>query len=389
MANLPSDFDWQGSPSHLELLSKFMKPHDANNVATWWLWKQILKEDAMGAIQRFLQQGLLIDATLSESLNVVFTAAQLKKILKEHGLKQTGSKEELSDRLAEAHIIDARNLLGRALVVKCSIGALEMVSEFEQRRQNWLGRIKLQTYNALLKGETKEAYRLRVQFNREFPESQIRVGPLQSELIDSLLTSHPTVLDPISLEHLTALRAATGMSILWNDEFAQTWLPTDFVTHLRNAEVASNFLKANARIKNDLRRVGDRPWSSKISLEFNSGDVDSCDQCVGLHGQTFTVADMPELPMRNCTSDTGCNCYIRPVYDFQTQTSFIHLSEGSEEVSEQDARDGEHISIQADPTSTGVRSPVLRLMQLKQLLDQQLITHDEYEQKKKEILSAL
>jgi len=95
MPKLPTSFDWRKSPAHIDLLGKFVKPRDIAQVMNWQYLKDTIKENTKEAIGRFIQDGALVICELDEILDCAFTASELKKMAREQGLKQTGTKVEL------------------------------------------------------------------------------------------------------------------------------------------------------------------------------------------------------------------------------------------------------------------------------------------------------
>jgi len=106
MPPLPEDFDWRQSRAHVKLLSHFVKPRDEAQVLGWQFVREGLKEKTKSALERFRREGCLVPATVEESLDCLFTAAELKAALKKVGAKQTGAKAELIERLVATSITD-------------------------------------------------------------------------------------------------------------------------------------------------------------------------------------------------------------------------------------------------------------------------------------------
>jgi hypothetical protein len=67
MAKLPSNFYWKDSASHFDLLLAFDKPRDITQVLDWDWPRRTLGEKTETAVERFIQEGLLIPASLEES----------------------------------------------------------------------------------------------------------------------------------------------------------------------------------------------------------------------------------------------------------------------------------------------------------------------------------
>ena len=146
------------------------------------------------------------------------------------------------------------------------------------------------------------------------------------EKINFVISSSPNVLGKLRQNQLDTLREATCLSILWYyDELSESWLPDDFETHLSSNTTAINYLKCNAEMRKNLAKC--QRYTDKVKLTFSKVDVDSCELCKKLKNQVFDLKNFPELPLENCTSQTGCKCEIEEVYDEQDTiaVSYTHL----------------------------------------------------------------
>jgi hypothetical protein len=72
----------------------------------------------------------------------------------------------------------------------------------------------------------------------------------------------------------------------------------------------------------------------------------------------FPIEEIPELPMESCISESGCKCTVESVYDSEQPAA-----------KREDAFD--------------------RLVQLKKMLDSGLITEQEFQEKRSQILAGL
>lgn len=372
MAKLPADFDWRKSPAHIDLLSKFVKARDIAQVMDWQYLKDTIRENTKDAIERFIRDGALVPCELEESLDRVFTAAQLKKMLKEHGLKQSGAKEELIERLVEADRSGMQKLVSRLQIMKCSGDALALIEQHENEKQRDLESAKQQSHNALLNNEPKEAYRIFVSFNRKYNSPDFPSNPYEVGELEAILSSCPKVLGAMTPSDLRSLQAATCMAKLWYGEPATNWLPDGFTTGLKNSQIAVNYLARHAEFKHSVMTSSE--YCKRFKIVFEPNDIDSCDLCLALNGKEFDKNHLPELPFQNCTSDTGCMCRIESVFD-DADDGLITITFDTED------DEGDEI------VENG--NAVARLKQLKELLDNGLISQAEFDTKKAEILSRI
>jgi hypothetical protein len=349
----------------MELLRVFAKPHDVNHILTWQTIRQTLGESTEDAIERFVRAGVLIPATLEESLSVIFQVAELKKLLKERGVKQSGNKSELVEKLIDTDRIGAEKLLAKHRVMKCSESILSMLENQKIEKAREFEYTQKQSFELLQSGNAKEAYRIYAKFQKKY-SSTFYASSYEVEELQYVLSSCPAVLGNLTAESKRLLQAAAGMKILWREDKAEYWLPENFTTNIGDNRRAINYLIRNAGFRKIIE--GKEEFPHKVRINFQDGDIESCQLCLKLKDKVFAKDKVPELPMIGCTSETGCMCDLD-----------IYFEDDDNDFSEND-------EIEVD----GIEDdPVKKLKILKQLLDEGLITQAEYNDKKKEILSRL
>jgi len=257
--------------------------------------------------------------------------------------------------------------------MQCSEQAVESVAHYEKNKQQALDSSKQQSYEALSSGNAKEAYRIYVAYHRQYTDPEFPSTPYEVERLQLILSSCPGALKELSPSSLKSLRSAVCMAALWHDESAMAWLPDGFSTPLKSNQVAANYLTRNAELKGRLSSYGS--FAKKVRVVFDPNDIDSCELCMALNGKVFDIEDFPELPLENCTSETGCQCDIEYIYDDDEDGELFRIAfmEEEDDLDERFERE----------------DPVTKLRQLKEMLDSDLITEAEYQKKKEEILSRM
>jgi hypothetical protein len=256
-------------------------------------------------------------------------------------------------------------------VMKCSPMALELVSEYEKKKQLALDTAKKQSFDALKSNDPKNAYKIYAIYQKTYVTPTFESNSYQVEELINVLKSQPKILSTVSRENLMLLKAIAGMHLLWRDEFIETLSSSDNLSGLRNDRVAINYIIAHTRIHESIDRC--KEYAKQVKIEFASGDIDSCELCQALNGKVFDIDKVPELPMIGCTSDTGCKCHIDSIFEEidDNGLSFkIHIDDDGDEEDDESKL-------------------ITKLRQLKQMLDEKLITEIDYEKKKAEILSEL
>jgi hypothetical protein len=337
----------------------------------WQYLKKTLGEPTKLAIDRFIAEGTLMPCTLQESIGKLLTVAELKELLKERGLRLSGRKADLVDRLIEADKATAEEMVGKRRLMKCSHKALELLEAFEEERKAAEAEAKGSAHRFLMERNVRDAYREYVQYTRRYRSQDLVSSPHQAEELEITLSASPDALSDLDASVIAHLQAAVAMSKLWYDEDPLRWLPESFPADVISPKIAVSYLTRAAEFK---RRVSQAcEYGSKVRIVFSPYDVDSCGLCKKYDSKEFSHTDFPDLPLRGCTSETGCMCELETVWE--DAGPVVEFAFGMEEI------DREEIA----PS----RDPVGRLQKLKEMLDLGLISQDEYDQKKDEILGEL
>lgn len=399
--------EWTKSAAHIRLLSQFSKPHSRKRVAQYQYLSHELKEDADQAIQRFVDNGMLIQPKLGEAIIALFNKPPIEEMLRKHNLKAVGDKAQLVARLVEQVPEVAQLMVGEHDLLICSPEAAAFLERWEQDQRDAIKAAKEQSFSSLLLSDGKKAYKAYVDYHRQYssPEMYSGGGYLAEEM-EAILNGEPELLKHLNDRDKKHLRAATCMRKLWREEAPSRWLPEDFSTKFEDGEVASNLLATYGEIQH---RIGKANKTDKFQILFDTYDVDSCEICRKLDGKIFTVGELPELPDSKCTSRNGCRCDIHYYWggenidseheeDFESDetgdgesnrrgisvdlSEWIDLVSLEQLISEQvDQYIKENIQLALDPLA--------RLRSVKQMLDEELITTEEYETARQRILGRI
>ncbi|MGA3373586.1 MAG: SAP domain-containing protein [Terracidiphilus sp.] len=97
----PADDNWRTSEGHQILLLYFTSPNGINSLPRSYNWADLLDESVESAVQRLVRDGGL--RTITDAKWRIMHgrgAAELKAMCRSTGLKVSGSKEELAERIA-------------------------------------------------------------------------------------------------------------------------------------------------------------------------------------------------------------------------------------------------------------------------------------------------
>jgi len=370
MPKLPANFNWKESVFHIQLLEEFSKPSNISRVLKRDFMQEILGEKIEDAIERFVRDGALVPANLEESLDTILLATHVKKMLQERGLRISGSKAVLIDRLIDGDRNSAEKIAKQHRILKCSETALALLEKRKGEKAEEFENARNQSFELLKGGNAKEAYKVYAKYQKKYLYG-FEARSFDVEEIQSVLLSCPLVLGNLTTENQKWLQAAAGMKMLWRDYKAEYWLPENFVTAVGDNRRAISYLIRNAYFQR-IVAGRDRYYTKKAKITFREGDIESCQLCLSLNGKIFDLEEFPELPMVGCTSETGCMCDL-DLYSSDDNDDFLEDEEDEIQIADNE--------IDTDPVNS--------LKVLKQLLDEDLITQTEYDEKKKEILSRL
>ena len=124
----PMQPGWRDSEGHQQLLLYFASPNAVANLPRSYDWDEILGESVDSAVRRLIRDGALHNAhDVKWRIFYRRGVADLKELCRSHGLKLSGTKEQLAERLAG--IDPTGELFGsREALFVCSDEALQFIA---------------------------------------------------------------------------------------------------------------------------------------------------------------------------------------------------------------------------------------------------------------------
>lgn len=311
---LPSifGFEWKKSPAHLLFLSKFRKPRAMGGFSRSDTWKAVLKETPKKTIRRFLEEGLLEQASLNGLLDYKYKVSELQSMLKQRGLPVSGRKAELIKRLIQADLEGMGEAARGLNVLQCTEKGKAIVEEYLAQEKGKRARVEEQTLQALRQRKSEEASQIVAAFEAQqvFPRG-INVdwkhhNPAHDiAMLKVILQAKPKVLSCLNDEQIEHLRVAAGMMHLWGTNQAKDWLPDNFETDLiMDRDAAARMILFYASHQRSIAQY--RAAGVKTVEILATGD--SCAACKKLATKKYKIDAVPELPYEKCTSEMGCRC---------------------------------------------------------------------------------
>ncbi len=298
------DFDWKKSINHINLLSQYISPKKLKTYDINYS-KSRFNESHTDAIDRFMQEGMLVNCELFEIIYCVMTITELKKIAKNEGFMLGKTKNELVNNFLIFDRVKAEKIAFINRVLKCSELAKNFLDEYKKEELNQ----KIKSFESFLKYNSKEGYDIFLCYQRKY-DPMFQADGFVLQKLNFILTSCPKAIGSITSLDLKYLRAAICMEELWRNESAIKWLGEKLSYSDKSIEIAINYLKCNSEIKRSLANQSDYFGKTKFKLFFDKNDTDSCSLCKGLTDQVFDINSLPELPLEKCTSKKGCQCRL-------------------------------------------------------------------------------
>jgi hypothetical protein len=308
MSGLFSRFDWRKSWPHREMLSRFVHPREYDYFLNDW-WPQVLNEAPEKALKRFQSEGLIEPSDSRAMLDYKFKATELKDLLRQRGLKVSGKKPELADRLAQADPEGVADLTRGLALFQCTPRGYSLAQDHLAREDEMKTAVDHEAFEALQDGDFTKASETISEFQAARYEGEHDI-PEDAEMLKVMFETTPQILTGMPQEVLSSLRLAAGMAYLWGATTARKWVSAEMETGTAmNGETAARMIYFNALSQQRLREYRE----SGIAEVEILGSGDSCDACREIAGKRFRIEKAPILPYGKCTHEMGCRCDILPL----------------------------------------------------------------------------
>lgn len=312
-------FDWRTSEPHLLLLERFRYAAAIDDVLSR-NWGNVLGEPPQVALQRFIDEGLIVTAGLVAKIGRAFKSADLKPFLKERGLPVSGRKEVLIERLVTADPDRMTEVVSHLHLLECSGDARLIVESYLDRKQAAKDAAVQDSMNLIYTNDFKEAvlvvsnYEARQVLKRGLGIEWSTYDPSADvDLITTIFTTKPKILNDLKEHEWKPLRIAAAMMHLWGTNRCAEWLPNGFDRTGRfDPDTACRMLIFHAQT---VRNISEWREMGINEVTILSCGKDSCPACKRHADRKFSLDDTPELPCSSCTHSMGCRCEFLPVID--------------------------------------------------------------------------
>lgn len=317
----------------LLLVSKFTTGNTIEDITNFNGWEQVLGDNPRNYINQLLALGILVPADLEVQLSLKCSVEELKKLLKQRGLRVAGSKDILVKRLVEADPEEVKSLVGGLKAYKCSDEAKVIADQYLSAEKDKSQIYEDKITNLLKEGKLKEACLLKAknEISKVFPLPRIFYGQKfnyneciaswsnydPGETIKRLeytLNARPKILSPLNDEQMNRVCFVAALGFFMDKRKYIKTLPDELnnIFHFNKA-IAVGMVEFYG-----LHRFNLEQWRNNINIKqvkiLHIKDELSCDVCHSLDGKILTIDDVPELPNKDCTSIKGCRCEMLPTF---------------------------------------------------------------------------
>jgi hypothetical protein len=307
--------------SRAAILTRFLKPSEIHARTAREAWEAHLKKPYADIIARLLTAGELRTLTTAEGLECA-KVTELKTALKTAGLRVAGNKSDLIQRLIEGaptlaasiaaeaganayYVTDAGRAKAEAFITECDQRehlALDASIQYLQQQQVRQACSAINRYYAWLPEPYRPGMGIDYTGSGVIPYAGQATYILKHAADSWIIAEIPTQFQqPFIL--------AGAASTLWPDSAGA------IMEHLGisdSAEALSRPAKTYVRLLGSLGHCGAAIQEAKRlqqTLEISTcNDAYVCPTCAAYASRSYTPADAPMLPHRDCTSPDGCRC---------------------------------------------------------------------------------
>ena len=304
---LADDYPWQEDYAYISLLKRFSVPRQPNKVIVYG--NDRLKEPLIDAIQRLISSGALEECNLAKKADTFLYAADFKDILRDKGYTTSGTKSELLRRVLEVDKTKLEDRLkDKHLLIYSSEGE-KILLEFQKKQTDELKKVQDSIFNAFVCKDIKSALRLYKLYRTEYGpengnESVGFFGEFYIEQIEKYLGEPPPRLyKKYGEENICSIQSALGMTCLWRRNAVWDFLPVDFPIKQDEITVIQVLIDRYTKFRHD---VDFRGSTGYLRIMYNVNDPEICDKCQEKNGKVYAVKDLLDWPFEGCQNELGC-----------------------------------------------------------------------------------
>jgi hypothetical protein len=302
----PSPIDPRWSMAHLRLLGRYSMCREAENFTGYSRaqWEGALWESCENAFESLVMAGLVAPCSPKELLYGRVAYKQAKQMLKDRGLKVSGRRAELIERLWKEDQAAMEKIVSGIHLFRCTESGQRISDAFLAYR----AKVERAAFDALCARNADLGTRVICDFQDAlgFPETPSFQSKPDVSKVRSVFSVRPKILAGVSEATLEHLRVAAGMVFLG---FGFQWLPDNFQTGLAiKNEAAVRMIISQIQSNGMIEQAKERPDLISGVHVYVASEPPPCDACHALKNKNWKLGDQPELPYESCTHLMGCRC---------------------------------------------------------------------------------
>lgn len=283
--------------NHLAFLSNFRDPYEIDNQYWEENWSRVLRRPCQEAVSDLIKHNLLRPADQRDKLRRNLRVGDIKQILKEHGLKVSGNKDELLNRFMQELPEEATKIaatIGDMYV--CTQNGLQKAAEYMNKIAAKRGIAEDEVKALVSQGNLERASEVIRQFYRSLPGPMAGSDPNIGEA--TLIMAIKSV-PGYSKEEVQKNKVDAVAGVLWGGPIQGPEQFIDFITIKVEKQRSREQLKGYAR-EEFIKYV-----------EILCCD-DSCPVCKAVANKKYLIKDAPLIPIDGCQHEMGCRCCYTP-----------------------------------------------------------------------------
>ena len=307
------------------LLSKYTNAEHINRFDGIGRWETLLDEKPSKVVKFLIFREWLRPATIEECVASITPLKDIKEYLKKKGLKISGKKETLLNRIREINgFNDFREYKNNKKYYILTESGKEKVRNFESEYNKEEDNIIIKLRELLSDRNLDESIKVAGQYVKyRYFESSILSSVdytdkddfrhIKNNLI-SIMDVKPKIFDDMNSEILLDIRLYIAISYLIGSHCESKLLSEDYDTHHRyNITNSIQLLKNSAY---DLRKINEIEKGDTVLLTVSAGCRENpCDYYNNMYkDKTFELKRCPDIPNPNCPLESGCRCSISVRY---------------------------------------------------------------------------
>ena len=368
--NYDSGF-WKKSASHIAFLGIYKKIRKKGDKISSYSFQKIasIDKECKQFFKYLVDNGYIVTPNLRLSLVPLFNTDELKALLKERGLPHSGLKITLIDRLIADDEQSMRDVAQIDKLLVCSEKSIETIADFENYKHDEVKESQNICYELLLKCEYRKAYKIYIDLLNKYDCSNTKPDTYVLKNLQYTLNANPESLKYICSEDMKIIKSCKCMEIIWGKhcesgvDTTKFWIDKTMDANKYKYDIVLNHLSVNIKLKYKV----DRLYGDMLKIKLDENQMQSCVLCAKYDGAIIKKMDIPQFPINGCDSIYECGIDIESYF----------------EKTEDDDIDDETIELQS------TNNPVQTLRMLKEMLDDGLITQDDYDKKKNILLDIM